>query len=270
MMDRPSKSRSNDPEVRERFDQAIQLLDDDRSEAISLLRKNIKVGCTDSMVLLGLVFADGNEDERKESIELFRKARESGNDSGIRNLAYCYAIGLNIEKDKETGAKLYIEAAEAGNARAMCNIGVMYDHGNGVEQDYTKAFQWYLRSAEGGYTRGMTNLGEHYLWGRGTDVDLEQAERWLLKSGSPRAHYRLAELYLDHLSDESRGMEHLLKAVDGKYSRALYRYGRMIESERYDDAIAMYSEAASKGNKDSIDRLTELGAQVPERRRKKK
>ena len=269
MLDEPSMSRSPDPKVTERFGRAVSLRGTDRTETVSLLRENADSGCTDSMVLLGAILADGDDGERRESVELFRKAHELGNDSGTRNLAYCYAIGLNVERDKTKGAELYTQAAEAGNPRAMCNIGVMYDHGNGVEQDFEKAFQWYLRSAEAGYPRGMTNLGEHYMQGKGTERDIDQAERWFIESGTPRATYRLAEIYLDIRGDEGKGMECLIRSAEGHYSRALLRYGRMIESERFDDAVRMYKEAASKGNRDAISRLEELDIEVPERRRKK-
>ena len=270
MMDAPSHSKSKDPSVHERFDRAKALIDNGRKEeAMPLLKENITSGCSDSMVLLGLLYADGDETQRKESIALFEQADALGNDSGTRNLAYCSAIGLNTERDKAKGARLYIKAAEAGNARAMCNIGVMYDHGNGVDQDYSKAFGWYLKSAEGGYQRGMTNLGEHYLWGRGTEVNVDEAERWFKESGSPRATYRLCEIYLDIKKDETKGMEYLIRSADMKYSRGLYRYGRMIEDDDFDKAVSMYREAASKGNKDSIERLKELDLEVPERRRKK-
>ena len=87
------------------------------------------------MVRLGVAFADGDEAQRKESLELFERAASMGDSSGMRNLAYCYAVGLNCDKDKAKGAELYEKAAEMGNPRAMCNIGVMCDYGNGVEKD---------------------------------------------------------------------------------------------------------------------------------------
>ena len=180
------------------MDEAAGLIrNGEKEKARPLLEENILAGCTDSMVLLGTVLSDGTEDERNRSIALFKEAAELGNNSGMRNLAYCYAIGLNVVKDKRKGAELYTKAAEMGNARAACNIGVMLDYGNGVEKNYDEAFLWYLRSAEGGCTRGMTNLGEYYLWGRGTEKNVRKAEEWFIRSASPRAFYRLSEIYMD-------------------------------------------------------------------------
>ena len=272
MMDVPLASSSDDREVREGFDRAVSLMEASPldPEAIAILRSNMDKGCTASMVRLGVAFADGDEDQKKESVELFRKAADLGDSSGVRNLAYCYAIGLNCEKDKAKGAELYEKAAGMGNAKAMCNIGVMYDYGNGVDEDPEKAFQWYKRSAEGGYSRGMTNLGELYMWGRGTEKDLDQAVVWLERSGTPRAEYRLAEICLDELKDCEKGMEHLKNAADRGYSKALYRYGSMTEAEDRLKAVDMYTQAARKGNSDAISRLEELGEPVPEPSFKKK
>ncbi len=272
MMDVPSSSNSDDGEVRERFSKAVSLMEAAPldPDAVALLRENVEKGCTSSMVRLGVAFADGDESQRKESLELFEKAAGLGDSSGMRNLAYCYAIGLNCEKDKAKGADLYEKAAGMGNATAMCNIGVMYDYGNGVEEDPKKAFQWYLRSAEGGYARGMTNLGELYMWGRGTEKDLDEAAKWLERSGSPRAEYRLAEIYLDELGEREKGMEHLKNAADRGYSKALYRYGFMTEMADRMKAVDMYTQAARKSNADAIARLEELGEPVPEPAFKKK
>ena len=275
MMDVPSVSSSGSPDVRSRFARAAMLLKEDPGspEAVSLLAANAESGCTDSMVLLGTVYAGGSEAQRAESIRLFRSAAEAGDSSGMRNLAYCFAVGLNCEKDKAHAAALYEKAAEMGNPRAMCNIGVMYDYGNGVAEDPAKAFRWYLRSAEAGYPRGMTNLGEYYMRGRGTDKDLAEAERWFLRSGTPRAMCRLAEIYLDEKDDMEKGMEYLRKSASGGYSKALFRLGVLLEASDRAEAVRLYTEAARKSNKDAVARLESMGEPVPEpsmsKRRKK-
>lgn len=266
MLDVPSQSTSEDPAVRSGYEKACELMEKAPldPEAVFILRSGAERGCTSSMVRLGVAFADGDEAQRKESLELFVKAASLGDSSGMRNLAYCYAIGLNCEKDKAKGAEMYERAAEMGNARAMCNIGVMYDYGNGVETSPEKAFRWYVRSAEAGCTRGMTNLGEMYMWGRGTAKDLDKAAEWLGRSGSPRAEYRLAEICLDERGDRDEGMEHLRKAAESGYSKAMYRYGSILEGSDRARAVEMYSRAAGKGNADAASRLAELGEPVPE------
>ncbi len=272
MMDRPNSSASSDKEICARFSKAYNLLEKDGHdpEAIGLLRENVIRNCSASAVLLGCVYSQGTEEERRESVKLFRKAAALGNSSGMRNLGYCYAVGINVEKDKTEGAGWYLLAADAGNARAMCNLGVMYDFGNGVAEDPEQAFRWFLKSAENGYARGMTNLGELYLQGRGTGKDIEEAEKWFVRSGSPRATYRLAEIYTEIKDDPDTGMEYLRRSADMGYSKALVRYGLLTEDDNPECAREMFLKAAAKGNAAAIELLEERGIPVPESRRKKK
>ncbi len=273
MLDQPSSSNNSDPEVRKRMAEASKLVSEgSKLQAVPLLEENVRAGCTASMVLLGTILADGSEEDRAHSLSLFRQAGELGNSSGVRNLAYCYAIGFNVEKDKAEGARLYTKAAEMGNARAACNIGVMLDYGNGVEQDFVKAFYWFRKSAEGGYTRGMTNLGDYYWKGKGTAKDVPSAICWLEKSGSPRATYYLYLIYRDEegYKDPSKAHELLKRSAELGYTKGMVEYGECIETSDPSDAIGFYEKAAARGNQAAIDHLNRLGAPVPESRRRRK
>jgi len=272
-MDRPRETSSKNPVVRDNFYRAIALLDANANDhkAISLLRRNSFFEDPDSMVLLGTLYMNGNPDERDESIALFRKAADMGNSSAMRNMGYCYAVGMNVRKDKTAAVLCYRQAMDAGNAAAACNLGVMYDYGNGTEQNFEKAFQCYLFAAEHGNTRGMTNLGEYYVEGKGTEVDYDEAEKWFTASGSPRAKHRLALLYLDCPQKRNRmkGLEILKESADEGYGKAMVRYG---DEKSGEVAADYYTRAAAKGNPDAIARLKERGLPVPEpipKRRKK-
>ncbi|AGI48173.1 TPR repeat protein, SEL1 subfamily [Thermoplasmatales archaeon BRNA1] len=267
MMDVPQESSSREKETLKRHIAARKAYESgkqDLSEEKEMLRKNSDDPA--SMVLLGVILINGGPEEKSEAVRLFEEAGKLGNSSGYRNLGYCYAVGLGVEKDKAKGAEIYALSADMGNGGAMCNLGVMYSFGNGVEQDDEKAFQCYLASAEKGYQRGMTNLGEYYLWGRGTLKDVAQAEKWFHNSGSARADYRLAEIYLDEpdWKDPEIGNAYLERACEKKYSRAMVRYGETIEAADREKAISLYNEAASKGNKDAISKLESMGLPVPE------
>ena len=268
-MDNPSMTRSSDPGIVVNFQKALELLPSDRDAAVALLRSNCDAGDTDSMVRLGNILLYGSDEERKESVALFGRAADGGDASGMRNLAYCYAVGVNVEKDKAKGAELYRRAMEMGSWAAATNLGVMYDYGNGVPQDRDMAFRLYTLAAENGNTRGMTNLGEFYNYGKGTPVDLDKAEMWYKRSGSPRALHRLALLYLDcpDKYDRAKGMEALRLSVEGGYSRAMVRYGDELGG---DLAVKYYNIAAENGNPDAIAKLNALGLPVPESKRRRK
>lgn len=271
MLDYPSKSNHADIEVRKRFEKAYDLYETDRDTAIDLLQKNLDEGCLSSMVLLGAILSDGNEFEREQSIELFRLASDNDDPSGCRNLAYCYAIGLNIEKDKEKAVELYVKSALMGNARSACNAGVMFEFGNGVEKDENEAFQWYSKSAEGGCTRGMTNLGDFYLLGKGTVKNVPLSIEWFTRSGSPRATYRLSQIYLTEKGfiDEAKGLALLKKSAEMGYSRGMVVYAKQIEKEDPEDAISFFTKAAAKGNSDAVTALENRGLPIPPSRRKR-
>jgi hypothetical protein len=273
MLDYPSKSTHPDTEVQKRLSSAYELFEKGEiEEAKKLLLTNLEEGCIESSVLLGAILADGSETDRKRSIELFRIASDEDSPTGSRNLAYCYAIGLNIEKDKKKAAELYIKSALLGNVKSACNIGVMLDYGNGVKKDYKEAFEWYTKSAEGGYTRGMTNLGEYYLWGRGTPKDVDKAIYWLERSGSPRAIFRLSEIYLDEEGyiDKAKGLEYLKQSAEKGHSRSMIRYANIIEESDPQTARGLLEKAAAKGNREAIAELEKRGLPVPENTRKKR
>ena len=273
MLDYPSKSFHPDSEVRKRLTEAYGHFEKgELDEAKNLLRINIDEGCVESMVLMGAILADGSEMDRKSSIELFRIASDEDSPTGSRNLAYCYAIGLNIEKDKKKAAELYIKSALLGNMKSACNIGVMLDYGNGIHKNYDEAFEWYTKSAEGGYPRGMTNLGEYYLWGRGTPKNVDKAIYWFEKSGSPRAIYRLAEIYLDEEGyiDKAKGIEYLKQSAECGHSRSMIRYANMIEDSEPQKARELLEKAAAKGNRDAIAEVQKRGWPVPESTRKRR
>lgn len=265
MMDRPDRTFSDDPVVIKNFEDASAILKEKgfTTHVETLLRKNVLIGDPQSMVLLGLLYVDGTPEQKEKSVHLFQEAADLGNTSGMRNLAYCYAVGVNIPKDKTAAAILYKEAADLGNAGAACNYGVMLDFGNGVEQNYGLAFRYYQIAAAGGNKRGMTNLAEFYNYGKGTRQDLDAAEKWYKESGSPRANHRLGVLYLDYPEKTNReeGLKYLRLSSDAGYVKATMR---LAEEVGGDEAVALYTFAARKGNLEAGAKLRSMGLPVPE------
>ena len=265
MMDRPSKSRSDDPAIKQLFNDALACMKDDPEHAKELLREASDKGCTASMVLLGDILIDGNDDDKAEAISLFKKAYEAGDNMGSRNLGYCYALGMGVEYSKEKAAEWYRISAEDGNPRAQCNLGVLYAYGHGVELDYTKAAEWYRRSAEGGYSRGSANYACFLRDGKGVERDPEKAVYWFQQSGSPRAKRLLAQMYLEGNGipkDEGKARELLESACD-KDRKAMFILGDLIYNEDRERAISLFTRSAEKGYDEAIARLTELGLEVP-------
>ncbi len=271
MMDDFPDIASDDPVLNDILTEARTAEKDGRrDDAVASLRRASDMGCTEATVHLGMLLIDGSADERAEAVSLFASADARGNSSGTRNLAYCYAVGIGVDKDKEKGARLYIRAAEAGNAKAMCNIGVMYEHGNGVPQDYAMAAEWFRRSAEGGYSRGMTNYACLLRDGNGVEKDLKAAEDWLWKSGSPRAKRLLGLMMLDGTLPRNEACARsLLEDAAATDSKAMVAFGDMIVDEDRKRAVGLYTAAAAKWNRDAKERLEKMGEPLPEEKPRK-
>lgn len=273
MMDDFDVVTSDDPALSAILGEAGKAEDAGRiDDAMALYRKAGEAGCTDATVHLAMMLMDRSDDGRKEAIALLREACEAGNASAARNLGYCYAIGLGVDKNKELAAKLYIRASEAGNAKAMCNIGVLYLYGNGVDKDPVKAAEWYRRSAEGGCSRGMTNYACCLRDGTGVDRDPELAAEWFARSASPRAKRLLALMKLDGtgIAKDVQGARALLEDASATDSKAMVILGNLLFSEDKEKAVSLFGRAAAKGNADAVAKLQELGLPVPESKRKKK
>ncbi len=273
MMDDFDIVTSDDPAISRILSEARTAEDAGRTDdAIAMYRRAGDAGCTDATVHLAMMLMDLSDEGRKEAVALLREACEAGNASAARNLGYCYAVGIGVEKNKELAAKLYIKASEAGNAKAMCNIGVLYSYGHGVELDPAKAAEWYRRSAEGGCSRGMTNYACCLRDGKGVERDPELAAEWFARSGSPRSKRLLAIMKLDGdgIAKDVQGARALLEAASATDSKAMVVLGNLIFSEDRDRAVSLFDRAAAKGNTDAVAKLQELGLPVPESKRKKK
>ena len=265
MMDRPSESVSKNDHARELFDKACSIQNDDPEEAKTILRKASDLGCTASMVLLGDILIDGTDEEKEEALSLFKRAHENGDNMGSRNLGYCYALGLGVEQDKTKAAEWYTISGNDGNARAQCNMGVLYEYGHGVPKDYTKAAEWFRKSAENGYSRGRTNYACLLRDGNGVPKDPEKAVYWFEQSGSPRAKRLLAQMYLsgDDIEKDISKARELLESACDRDRKAMFILGDLIYDENKERAISLFNGSAEKGYEPAIERLTELGLDIP-------
>lgn len=254
MMDLVTECRNPDLRIQEIFNKALSLKEEDQSKTERMLRECISMGCTDSMVALGNVLSSGTDEQKKESFELFIKAGNAGNSSGMRNAGYALALGIGCIKDKTAAAEWYKRAAEAGHAKAQCNLGVLYSFGNGVLKNDEEAAKWYRMSAENGYSRGQTNYGKYLTYGCGVKKDAAEAAKWFEASGSNRALYHLAELYLagDGVpQNRSKAVELLKKSSEGGYTKAMALLASLLIDEDYAYAELLCIKAAENENSGS-------------------
>ena len=95
---------------------------------------------------------------RKVSVDLYRKAIESGQGFGLSYLGVAYDEGQGVEKSVEKAVELFQKAAEKGDPFAQWKLGNLYLSGSAspiLPKDAKIAFQWFSKSAEQDNTLGI-------------------------------------------------------------------------------------------------------------------
>ncbi|GBC04393.1 hypothetical protein RclHR1_05660008 [Rhizophagus clarus] len=136
---------------------------------------------SNSIVLLGKFsyLGIGISINRQKAFELYQKAADLENPTGIFNLGYCYRNGIGTDIDKKKAFELYKKAVDLGNTNGIINLGSCYRDcyldGIGTDIDKKKAFELYQKAADLGSTFGIYSLGYCYRNGIGTDIDKKKA-----------------------------------------------------------------------------------------------
>jgi TPR repeat protein len=118
-------------------------------DAVKEARVGTELGSSMAMVLLGVMFADGN----------------------------------GVARDYGAALKLFRDAAKKDHPLASFNLGVMLANGLGTAADDADAIAQFHRAAGGYDPLAMQILGEAYAKGRGVTADPAAAERWWKKAG---------------------------------------------------------------------------------------
>jgi TPR repeat protein len=118
----------------------------------------------------------------KEAMTWYRKAADQGDPDAMTRMAYLYAKGLGVKRDKNDAMQLYQKAADKGNAWAMVSIGFLYLKGIGVDKNDAQAVQWYQKAADKGNLVAMASLGYFYKSGIGMYSDSKLSNEWFEKA----------------------------------------------------------------------------------------
>jgi TPR repeat protein len=151
----------------------------------------------DSSILVDQGLAAKDAGNYAKALELYQKAADMGNSSGIMNIGFLYYQGLGVPKDTAKAVELWKKAADMGNQMAQHNLGCCYQDGIGVTQNYTKAAEYFEKAAAQGKAASQSNLGVLYRDGKGVKQDFAKAEQWLNKAvaqGNETAKKELAKL----------------------------------------------------------------------------
>lgn len=146
---------------------------------VDKLRNQALNGNTDSMVLLGDAYLDGDGIARdlKKAEYWYKKSAESGNEIGMNHLAFYYEDTENYDK----AFYWYKKASEKGYSGAMYFLASCYEEGIGTAIDYEKAAYWYKKAYELGEAGCALGMSVLYLEGKGVEQSDSKAASWMLK-----------------------------------------------------------------------------------------
>ena len=121
----------------------------------------------------------GNADD---AVKEARVGTELGSPMAMVLLGVMFADGNGVARDYGAALKLFRTAAKKDHPYASFNLGVMLANGLGTAPDDTDAIAQFLAAAAGYDPLAMQILGEAYAKGRGVAVDPAAAERWWKKA----------------------------------------------------------------------------------------
>jgi TPR repeat protein len=153
--------------------------------AIALLKKAVDQGNTNSLILLGDLYAAGKgvSTDLPKAISWYRNATDLGDKRGYLRLARIYELGRGVPKDLIQAVQYYELGIgfETGEQAAPFNLKLahFYEDGIGVEKDGGKAVHRYVMAGDGGNLEAMKRLEEIYSKGQlGQKPDQEKVRHW--------------------------------------------------------------------------------------------
>ena len=188
-----------------------------------------------------------------------RLGTELGSPMAMVLLGVMYAEGNGVTRDDGAALKLFRDAAKKDHPLASFNLAVMLANGWGTAPDEADAIAQFHRAAAGYDPLSMQILGDVYARGRGVIADPAAAERWWKKAGErptalPEGHrnpLRIAQL--GRAEPDTAALvawyERLARAGElwaQNYVGHLYEAGQWVTQD-YATAQTWYRRAAEAG-----------------------
>jgi TPR repeat protein len=191
-----------------------------------------------------------------------QQAAENGEGSAAHYLGYCYAEGLRVAKNPETGAAWYQRALKGGYLPSANNLGLLYQRGLLGSNDLGRAVYYYTYAAERGLAQSQANLGILYRDGNGLKYDPAEAMRWFRQAagqGHPAAMVEIGRLYRfgrgvsTNLPEAIKWFE---MAAEKKNPPGMFNLGLLYEDQgQPDKAVQYYRQSADLGSSDAMTQL---------------
>jgi len=201
------------------------------SEKFKRLLDEANRGNTDSQVLVGLAYDEGDEEmnvpvDYAKAFKWYLEAAMKNNVHGQYCLATMYEEGKHAKQNHSHAFYWYERAANQGYAMAQTMVGMLYEKGIGVSQSYSDALLWYKKAAEQNDGNAMFYIAMMYAYGAGVDINIKTATRWLKKAAA------LDNVYAMH------------------FLGLMYENGDGVE-QNYSEAFGWFEKAAMLGYEDA-------------------
>lgn len=207
--------------------------DQDYNKAFSEFEKAAKLGLGKAKGYLGdcYYYGQGVEKDLYEAARWYKDAADNnGIGSAAHSLAFMYANGEGLPKNREKAVDYFLIAAEKGIVQAQRIIATEYVSGDILPKDFQKAKFWMEEAAKQGDPQAQLQLGRYYVSDFGFKDD-KMAYEWFEKAalqGDAEAQYTVRgcyiyEIYVKH--DPSVANNWSIKAAEQGHARAKYELG---------------------------------------------
>jgi uncharacterized protein len=168
-------------------------------EAVDRVRQDKLADVVECQTLTASVYLSSNVIKQNYGLaaKWFTVAANAGDRTACERLAYLYARGLGVPKDKRESLKWLKRSAHLGYPIAMFELARAYDLGDLAPQNIPLACNLYRQAARAGHSDAMLALAEHYSTGKGVPADTRKAYMYYYMAsmfGRTEAKSRIDEL----------------------------------------------------------------------------
>lgn len=232
--------------------------------AASIWEPMAKAGDADAQNGMGLIYAFGNEEIRKEFFTArhwYTLSARQGNAEAYYNLGVLY-LNEKMLNYRAAALENFLKGAELGHIASHANVGAIYmAEGDGVHKDMRLAIQHTRIAADAGNAVAANNMGELYVRGIGVLQNYEKAAEYFriaADKGSGKGMDNLAALFVDGTGvpvNYPEALKLLQSAVDKGVPSAAFKMGMMYFQglgvpKSVAESLKWFSKAADGGDPD--------------------
>ena len=221
-------------------------------EAKVYLKQAVDLGYMPALIKYGKLLDRNNEQERKEALDIFKRAADSGNPEAEYQLGVLYEQNGEIDE----AAAYFKKSAEAGNSNGQLKYAYALSDGNGVPLNKSMAAEFFKQSANQGNYYAMLNYGKMLVDGVVIAKNVDEGIRFLnIAAEKLKQAKKLLGIYYFKGEDVKKDWSKAATYLDNKdiYSDDLevIRMLEMIYRDDHEKAVPFYYLGAMKNDKNS-------------------